>query len=367
MNMRRLLLALAFFCLAATSVHAASRDQVVRRLEDFRRFFTDFQYAPDKAIPSDLLAECHGVIIMRQYKAGFVFGVKGGDGVIFLHDRATGEWSAPAFVVSGEGSFGLQIGGQSIDAIILIMNQSGVEMLLKTRFKIGVDASAAAGPVGRDASAQVGPGTALLAYSRSKGLYAGATFEGGALLNYDKFNRAMYGMDISIKDILLNRMVPIPPEAKPIIDTLRSYSVRSTVPQYQGETYSSYAQPMEQPGYGEPPIPTPTTATYPSEPVEQPQYTQPPQQYVEPPQYQEPQIQYNPQYDQQSAPPPAYYTPPPTPTPTYQHPPSPDYDALDRAAAEAAESARIAAEASAAASRAAADAAARAAQARDGR
>ena len=215
------------FCLVA-SAFAASRFEVVDKLEGYRRFFIDFQQAPDAAVPNDLLANCYGVIIMRQYKAGFVVGVKGGDGVILMHDRHTGGWSAPAFIRSAEGSFGFQIGGQANDAIILIMNQEGVDMLLKTRFKIGVDASAAAGPVGRDISAKIGPGTAFLTYSRSKGLYAGAAFEGGAILNHDTYNRAMYGVSVGLRDILIDRRVPTPPEAGPIIETLQTFAIKGS-------------------------------------------------------------------------------------------------------------------------------------------
>ncbi|MCC8180016.1 MAG: lipid-binding SYLF domain-containing protein [Planctomycetes bacterium] len=176
-----------------------------------------------------MLAQCYGIIIMRQYRAGFVVGVKGGDGVVLLHDPANRTWSAPGFVLSAEGSFGFQIGGQSIDAIILIMNHDGLNMRLQSRFQIGVDASAAAGPVGRDAAAKVGPGTALLTYSRSKGLYAGATFEGGALLNYDEFNEAMYGRPVGLKDILIDQIVPFPPEAMPLVQTLQSYAVAASI------------------------------------------------------------------------------------------------------------------------------------------
>lgn len=209
---------------------AASRREVLNRLESFRQFFVDFQYAPDSAIPGDLLSECHGIIIMRHYKAGFILGARGGDGVVFLRDPVTREWSPPGFIVSGEGSFGFQIGGQAIDAIMLIMNRSGVNMLLKSRFQVGVDASAAAGPVGRDASAKVGPGTAILAYSRAKGLYAGVAFEGGALLNYDKFNHALYGMKVGLKDILIDQIVPFPPEALSMTDTLNSYMTVQSAP-----------------------------------------------------------------------------------------------------------------------------------------
>ncbi|MDR3078288.1 MAG: lipid-binding SYLF domain-containing protein [Planctomycetota bacterium] len=203
----------------------ASRAAAAKRLGDFQAFVSDFQSAPDRSIPGDLLAQCHGVIIMRQYKAGFVFGVKGGEGVVLLHDPATGDWSPPAFVASGEGSFGFQIGGQAIDAIILIMNRSGVDMLLQTRFKIGVDASAAVGPVGRDAAAQVGPGTALLAYSRTRGLYAGVSFEGGALVNNDRMNETLYGRKTGVRDILINRVFPLPEEAEPLIRTLSAQAV----------------------------------------------------------------------------------------------------------------------------------------------
>ncbi|MCD8352335.1 MAG: lipid-binding SYLF domain-containing protein [Planctomycetaceae bacterium] len=221
---RRVLCLLAVVLLGGGYGWAASRSEVANKLEDFRQFFVDFQLAPDSGIPGDLLAECYGVIIMRQYKAGFIFGARVGHGVIFMHDRFTGEWSPPAFVRSADGSFGFQIGGQSVDAIILIMNQEGVDMLLKTRFSIGVDASAAAGPVGRDMSAQVGPGTALLTYSRAKGLYAGASFEGGAFLNNNDYNLALYGRPVGIRDILLNRQVAMPPEAHPIISTLQQYA-----------------------------------------------------------------------------------------------------------------------------------------------
>lgn len=239
---RRALSWLMACLLIAAPAMAASRGEVVAKLEDFRMYFADFQQAPDRAIPADLLAECYGVIIMRQYKAGFVVGAKIGHGVILMHDRYSGEWSAPAFVRAAEGSVGFQIGGQSVDAIILIMNQAGVDMLLKTRFTLGVDASAAAGPVGRDMSADVGLGTALLTYSRAKGLFAGASFEGGGWLNNNDYNLALYGQSVGLRDILLDRVVPIPAEAGPMIATLNSYSSASVpAPVYD------YAQPTGAP------------------------------------------------------------------------------------------------------------------------
>lgn len=218
-------LAVAVVVSATPGAAAASRQDVVNRLGEFRNFFVDFQSAPDSAVPGELLAQCHGIMILSQYKAGFIIGARGGDGVVFLHNPETGAWSSPGFLVTAEGSFGFQIGAQAIDAIILIMNRDGVDMLLKSRFQIGVDASAAAGPVGRDASAKVGPGTALLSYSRAQGLYAGVAFEGGAFLNYNEFNHALYGMEVGLKDILLDGVVAFPPEAKPLVDAIAAYTV----------------------------------------------------------------------------------------------------------------------------------------------
>jgi lipid-binding SYLF domain-containing protein len=209
---------------AASQATAASRNEATAQLEDFHRYFVEFQRAPDKAIPEELLAQCHGVIIMRQYKAGFVVGAKIAHGVIIMHDRYTGQWSAPAFVRSAEGSFGFQAGGQAIDAIMLIMNQAGVDMLLKTRFTLGVDASVAVGPVGRDMSGDVGLGAALLSYSRTKGLFAGVSFEGGGWINNNEYNFALYGQPVGLRDILIDRAVPIPAEARPMLAALREYA-----------------------------------------------------------------------------------------------------------------------------------------------
>lgn len=209
--------------LIAAEGHTASRRQLVNRINDANQYIEDMMEAPDTAIPQELMSKCRGIIILRQYKAGFILGIKGGFGVALARDENTHEWSAPSFVKSGEGSFGVQIGGQAIDSILLIMNREGMEMLMKTNFKIGVDASAAAGPLGRDAAVKIGPGTAILVYSRAKGLYAGATFEGGMLLSDDDANERFYGKRLSSKDILFDRKVQIPAEAGKLIETLKKY------------------------------------------------------------------------------------------------------------------------------------------------
>jgi lipid-binding SYLF domain-containing protein len=222
---KALVLFVAAFVLTPVVGFAQTRGELTARIERAQEYFEDIMEAPDTAIPQSIIEKCHGVIILRQYKAGFIFGVKGGVGIVLVKDRYTGQWTPPAFVKTGEGSFGLQIGGQSIDSIFLIMNKDGMEMLNKTKFKIGLDASAAIGPVGRDAEAKVGPGTAILVYSRAKGLYAGASFEGGLLLNDNTANQKFYDIkDITVQNILFEDKVEMPNDAKPLVSLLEEYS-----------------------------------------------------------------------------------------------------------------------------------------------
>ncbi|MCM8764498.1 MAG: lipid-binding SYLF domain-containing protein [Candidatus Omnitrophica bacterium] len=211
----------------ASSVFAAPPKTLVKRIDKAKEFLDDIMEAPDTEIPAALIEKCRGIVIMRQYKAGFIFGVKAGFGVALARDEKTGQWSPPAFVRAGEGSYGVQIGGQAVDSIFLIMNKEGMEMLIRTKFKLGVDGSVAAGPVGRDASAKLGPGTAILVYSRAKGLYAGATIEGGVILNDDEANQQFYGIKgLTAQDILFAGAVEVPESAKGLINALQFYETR---------------------------------------------------------------------------------------------------------------------------------------------
>lgn len=215
------------FLFVASCVFAAQPRALVKRIDMAKEFLDDIMEAPDTEIPAALIQKCRGVVILRQYRAGFIFGVKGGYGVALVRDEKTGEWSPPAFVKSGEGSYGVQIGGQAVDSILLIMNKEGMEMLIKTKFKLGVDGSVATGPVGRDASAKLGPGTAILVYSRTKGLYAGATIEGGLIVNDDVANEKFYGIKgITTQDILFAGAVEMPDAAKDLIEALKNYETR---------------------------------------------------------------------------------------------------------------------------------------------
>ena len=218
---------ISMFILTATqSCFAATIGSLNRRIERAKTYLEDINAAPDRGIPESLLSDCKGIVFMRMYNAGFIFGLKGGYGIVLVKNPKTQQWSAPAFLKYAGASFGAQIGVQKTDAIFLIMNREGINMLMKTKFTIGVDASAAAGPVGRNFAGSIGPGTSILVYSRSKWAYAGATFSGAAFINDDEANHEFYHNDtITTQDILFKNAVPVPSLAIPLIKDIEKYSV----------------------------------------------------------------------------------------------------------------------------------------------
>ncbi len=215
--------ACCLFLIVTSNVYAVTKEKLTERINRSNNYLEEIMKIPETSIPSTLLKSCQGIIIMRKYNAGFIFGVEGGAGIALKRDIKTRKWSAPSFVAGGEASFGLQIGGQLSDAIILIMNKYGVESLLLTKFKLGVGASLAVGPVGRNAEAKIGTNTTFLVYSRSKGLYGGLTLEGGFISQEDISNKEFYGRKISVSEIFRNED-DIPDEAKALIKTLEKYS-----------------------------------------------------------------------------------------------------------------------------------------------
>ncbi len=216
-------IACCLFLAITSNVYAITKEKLTDRIDRSNNYLEEIMKIPETSIPSTLLKSCQGIIIMRQYNAGFIFGAKIGQGVALTRDIKTRKWSAPSFVASAEANFGLQVGGQMADAIILIMNRFGVESLLFTKFKLGVDASLAIGPVGRNTEAKIGTNTAFLVYSKSKGLYGGLTFEGGFISQDDRANKEFYGRKISASEIFRNKD-DIPGEANVLIKALEKYS-----------------------------------------------------------------------------------------------------------------------------------------------
>jgi SH3 domain-containing YSC84-like protein 1 len=206
----------------ASSVAFADRADAVKRLQRASEVFSEIMKSPDKGVPADLLdkAECVGIIPGLK-KGGLGIGGKYGKGVVMCRkpDRT---WSAPAFVTIEGGSFGLQIGFTQVDVIMLFMNRKGVDKLMGDKFTIGADASAAAGPVGRETSAQTNArmDAEILTYSRAKGLFAGVSLDGATLRPDKDDNRDFYGKDVDARKVLLESAVPMPREAQPLASEL---------------------------------------------------------------------------------------------------------------------------------------------------
>ncbi len=172
----------------------------------------------------DLLKDARGVLIFPQMlKGAFIVGAQGGNGVFLVRDEKTGNWTGPAFYTLGGGSFGLQIGGEASEIILLAMTDRGVNSLLANSFKLGADAGVAAGPVGVGVSAATANLSAdILSFSRSKGLYGGISLEGAVVAVRGDWNDAYYGKDVSPADILVRRDVTNPHSATLISDLSKS-------------------------------------------------------------------------------------------------------------------------------------------------
>ena len=208
--------------LSLTSIGwAGDREASVDRLDHAGAVLHEIMSAPDKGIPEEVLdhAKCVAVV-PHMLKGGFIFGAEGGRGVATC--RTPTGWSAPAFFAITGGSWGAQIGVEGIDLVLIIQNDRGMQRLLGSKFEIGADASAAAGPVGRHASADTDwkLNTEILTYSRARGAFAGITLDGSAIRRDDDSTEAIYGHDVSTSRILRGG-VAVPEAAHPFLDAVR--------------------------------------------------------------------------------------------------------------------------------------------------
>jgi lipid-binding SYLF domain-containing protein len=202
---------------------ASDREDDIGRVEKATRVFHQIMATPDKAIPRDLLekAKCI-VIIPGEEKAAFIFGGNYGKGVATC--RTANGWSAPMFIAVGGGSFGFQIGASFTDALMLFMNDHALHSLLGDKFKVGADVTVAAGPVGRQTSANtdIRLDADILSYSRSKGLFAGISLDGAVVHADHSGDQAMYGHEVSHEEILDGSMA-VPESGQHLAEELDSY------------------------------------------------------------------------------------------------------------------------------------------------
>lgn len=196
------------------------------RLQSAATAFQEIMSAPDKGIPGGVLdkAECV-VVVPGMKKAGFIVGGSFGRGAISCRGKDKASWGAPAMVELGGGSVGFQIGASATDVVMLVMNRSGIESLLKSKFTLGGDASVAGGPVGRSSTAETDAAmkAKILSYSRSRGVFAGVSLTGMTLNQDEGANKAVYGKQLDSAEIL-NGNVTMPAGAKPLTQMLTKYS-----------------------------------------------------------------------------------------------------------------------------------------------
>lgn len=219
--MKTVMTVVALLSLSSIGWAGTTREATDDRLDHAGAVLHEIMSAPDKGIPEEVLehAKCIAVV-PHMLKGGFVFGGENGRGVASC--RTQSGWSAPAFFAITGGSWGLQIGVEGVDLVLIIQNDKGMKRLIGSKFELGADASAAAGPVGRHASADTDwkLDTEILTYSRAKGAFAGLTLTGAAIRRDDDSTEAIYGHEVSTRRILSGE-VAIPASAHSFLDAIR--------------------------------------------------------------------------------------------------------------------------------------------------
>ena len=217
--MGRMITAATLAMAMATPLLAADPDDI-KRIAKAADVLREIHAVPDKDIPRDLWEKAACVVVVPDLKkAAFVFGGEYGRGLMSC--RKNGNWTAPSFMRLHKGSWGLQIGAQEIDLVLLVMNEKGMERLLGNKVTLGAEASVAAGPVGRDARAATDAALTaeILAYSRAQGLFAGVNLSGGVLQVDEDDNAELYGKAVTARQIL-SGTTQAPPEAAPLMTAL---------------------------------------------------------------------------------------------------------------------------------------------------
>jgi lipid-binding SYLF domain-containing protein len=204
------------FCLAISSTLGAQNDEA-RRITDALTVLSEIMNAGDHSVPRSIMQKAEAVAVFPSLiKGGLIVGGQRGRGILSAKDPKTGAWSSPAFLTITGGSFGAQIGAQAVDLILVVQNRRGLEQLVANQFKIGADASVAAGPVGRDASAStdIQMRAQILTYSRTRGLFAGVTLNGSTIRQDRDANDRFYGMGYRTGQIVFDALgvapAPVP-------------------------------------------------------------------------------------------------------------------------------------------------------------
>jgi len=224
--MRKCVLFLASLFLALSSFAQKKEEDRLKQSYDVLK---EILGTPDKGIPRDLLDKADCVVVYPSVKkAGFIVGGEYGRGAITCRsgEDFRGPWSAPAMFALEGGSVGFQIGGEATDFVLLVMNEKGANSVMSSKVKLGADASAAAGPVGRTTSAEtdIAMKAEILSWSRARGVFGGVSLEGSTMRSDDGGNKSLYGKELSAKEIVRERKVQTPDSGKPLIELLQKTS-----------------------------------------------------------------------------------------------------------------------------------------------
>lgn len=214
--------------MALTAGFLCAENDAPKRIAAAASAFQEVMGIPDKSIPQDLLNRAQCIIIVPDLKKGaFIFGAKYGKGFFACRKKDGVGWTAPGSIRVEGGSFGLQIGGTETDVFMLVMNQKGMDRLLSTKFTLGGDATAAAGPVGRSTQAETDAALTaeILTWSRAKGLFAGISLSGATLREDEDWNTELYGKSIKNREIITGNTAP-PAAAAPLMEQLNKFSSR---------------------------------------------------------------------------------------------------------------------------------------------
>jgi lipid-binding SYLF domain-containing protein len=218
---------LAALVIANPLLAQESSEDEVKRITDAMIVLDEIMGAADKAVPRSVMEKAEGIAVFPSLlKGGIGIGASRGHGILSVRDKKTGGWSSPAFLTITGGSFGAQFGFQSIDLVLVINNQRGLEQLVKNQFKVGADASVAAGPVGRDASAStdIQMRAQILSYSRSRGLFAGVTLNGSTIRQDRDANERFYGTGYRTGQIVFDGLAVSPDAANAWQAALAKYA-----------------------------------------------------------------------------------------------------------------------------------------------
>lgn len=240
--MRYLMVATLMFSLSVEFLQAKGT-KIANRLQSAAVVMYEIMNTPENSIPKDLLdrAVCVGVV-PGQKKLAFIFGGSYGRGVVVCRRGGNGPWGPPSMIAVHGGSYGFQLGGSETDVVFVVVNPSGIRRLLKSKGELGADASAAAGPVGRTASASTDllMTAKILTYSRSRGLFAGVALKGTAITPDGEANARLYGHVVDPEEILIEGKGNVPASAKSLVTELEKFSPRG------GEAFAPTQAPKPQ-------------------------------------------------------------------------------------------------------------------------